>query len=75
MLSGFLVEQDPQVVVLRGLDGQNVTLPRAEIAEMKAAGVSLMPEGLVDAMDDRQVQDLFAYLPTSQPLVMKQSER
>jgi len=42
---GFLAEQDPQVVVLRGLDGQNVSLPRGQIADMKNAGVSLMPEG------------------------------
>ncbi len=68
VVTGFLVEQDPQVVVLRGLDGQNVTLPRTEIQEMKAAGVSLMPEGLLDGFDEKQVRDLFAYLRISQPL-------
>jgi len=68
MVTGFLVEQDPQVVVLRGLDGQNVALPRADIREIKAAGVSLMPEGLLDAFDEKQVRDLFAYLRTTQPL-------
>ena len=53
---------------LRGLDGQNVTLTRAEIQEMKAAGASLMPEGLLDAFDEKQVRDLFAYLSITQPL-------
>lgn len=71
VINGFLVEQAPQVVVLRGLDGQNVSLTRAEIAEMKNAGVSLMPEGLLDAYDDQQVRDLFAYLRTTQPLMVK----
>jgi len=72
-LSGFLVEQDPQLVVLRGLDGQNVSLPRSQIADLKNAGVSLMPEGLLDVFSDQQVRDLFAYLRTMQPLVVKAS--
>jgi len=36
---------------------------------MKAAGVSLMPEGLLDTFNDQQVRDLFAYLRSTQPLV------
>src|SRR5260221_5340241 len=73
VINGFLAEQDPQVVVLRGLDGQNVSLQRTQIADMKNAGVSLMPEGLLDAFSDQQVRDLFAYLRTTQPLPMKVS--
>jgi putative heme-binding domain-containing protein len=73
VINGFLAEQDPQVVVLRGLDGQNVSLPRGQIADMKNAGVSLMPEGLLDAYSDQQVRDLFAYLRTTQPLPVKAS--
>jgi len=68
-LSGFLVEQNPQSIVLRGLDNQNVVLPRAEISELKRAGLSLMPEGLLDGWKPQQVRDLFAYLRSTQPLV------
>jgi putative heme-binding domain-containing protein len=67
-LTGFLLERDARIVVLRGLDGQNITLDRKDIAEMRAAGMSLMPEGLLDAMTDQQVRDLFAYLRSTQPL-------
>jgi hypothetical protein len=35
---------------------------------MKAAGLSLMPEGLLDPLNDQQVRDLFAYLRSTQPL-------
>jgi putative heme-binding domain-containing protein len=70
-LNGFLVEKDDQVVVLRGLDGQNITLDRKEITVMKAAGISLMPEGLLDSFNPQQVRDLFAYLRSTQPLVGK----
>jgi len=68
-LSGFLVEQDNQTIVLRGLDNQNVTLARSELVELKAAGLSLMPEGLLDSFTEQQNRDLFAYLRSTQPLV------
>ncbi len=67
-LTGFLVERDTKVIVLRGPDGQNVSIEQSNISEMKAAGMSLMPEGLLDSLDDRQVRDLFAYLRSTQPL-------
>jgi putative membrane-bound dehydrogenase-like protein len=67
-LNGFLVERDANVVVLRGPDGQNVALQQKEIVEMRAAGLSLMPEGLLDNLDEQQVRDLFAYLRSTQPL-------
>ncbi len=68
-LSGFLLEQDPQTIVLRGLDNQNVTLARADLIELKPAGMSLMPEGLLDGFNDEQARALFAYLRSTQPLV------
>ncbi|MDB6039653.1 MAG: hypothetical protein JWM99_3494 [Verrucomicrobiales bacterium] len=68
-LSGFLAEQDNQRIVLRGLDGQNTTMSRSDLLELKAAGLSLMPEGLLDGFDDQQARDLFAYLRSTQPLV------
>ncbi len=68
VVNGFLAEQDPARVVLRALDGQNVSLERANIAEMKAAGVSLMPEGLLNVLNEQQVRDFFAYLQSAQPI-------
>lgn len=68
-LTGFVVRQDDRAVVLRGMDGQDVVLQRAEIAELRPAGMSLMPEGLVESLGDQEVRDLFAYVRSSQPLV------
>jgi putative heme-binding domain-containing protein len=68
-LSGFLAGQNHQTVMIRGLDGQVVSVPRREVASMRASAVSLMPEGLLDAFDEQQVRDLLAYLRSSQPLV------
>ena len=67
-LSGFLVERDAQLLVLRGVDGQNVTLEPKDVVEMRPGSLSLMPEGLLDPLSDEQVRDLFAYLRTTQPL-------
>ncbi|HKX62791.1 MAG TPA: PVC-type heme-binding CxxCH protein, partial [Verrucomicrobiae bacterium] len=67
-LTGFLVRRDEKVTVLRGPDGQNVSIEQKEIKEMRAAGLSLMPEGLLDGLGEQQVRDLFAYLRSTQPL-------
>jgi putative heme-binding domain-containing protein len=67
-LSGFVIERDDKILVLRGPDGQNFTLEQKDIAGMRAAGLSLMPEGLLDTFSDQQVRDLFAYLRSTQPL-------
>lgn len=67
-LSGFLTDQDNQVVVLRGLGGEDIRLQRAEIKELQPMGRSLMPEGLLEGMTDQQLRDFFAYLRISQPI-------
>jgi putative heme-binding domain-containing protein len=68
-LSGFLVERYEDGMVLRGLDGETTHIKSAETVRTRSAGASLMPEGLLDAFDDQQVRDLFAYLRSHQPLV------
>lgn len=61
-LSGFLVSRDTQIVVLRGLEGEDITLRQAEIKSLSPVSRSLMPEGLLDNMDGQKIRDLFAYL-------------
>jgi putative membrane-bound dehydrogenase-like protein len=68
LLSGLLVDKDNQVVVLRGADGQSVTVRQTQIEEMAAQKKSLMPEGLLKNLSEQQVRDLFAYLRSTQPL-------
>ncbi|HQU43160.1 MAG TPA: c-type cytochrome, partial [Pirellulales bacterium] len=68
VVSGFLVDRDNQVIVLRGADGQNVSLVQSEIEEMLPQRKSLMPEGVLAKMTEQDVRDLFAYLRSTQPL-------
>jgi putative heme-binding domain-containing protein len=67
-LNGFVAEQDNRVVVLKGADGQTLILSRDDIDDMQAIPRSLMPERVLQPLDDQQVRDLFAYLRSTQPL-------
>jgi putative heme-binding domain-containing protein len=67
-LSGFLSGQDAAVIILRGLDGQDVSLPRDEVRELKPAPASLMPEGLLTGWSEQELRDFFAYLRIPQPI-------
>jgi putative heme-binding domain-containing protein len=69
ILSGVIVEQDKNVIILRDADGHDTTLDRKAIDALRPSKKSLMPEQLLDTLNAQQVRDLFAYLRSSQPLV------
>jgi putative membrane-bound dehydrogenase-like protein len=69
ILSGVIVEQDKNVIILRDTDGHDTTLDRNAIDTTRSSEKSLMPEGLLDTLTAQQVRDLFAYLRSTQPLV------
>lgn len=68
VLNGFLVQKDSQVVILRGVDGQNVILRQDEIDDLRVLPQSVMPEGTLKTLADQQLRDLFAYLRSTQPV-------
>lgn len=74
MASGFLTDQDRQVLSLRGADGQTQTIPRDEIEELQVSPRSIMPDDLLRGMSDERIRDLFAYLRSTQPLVRANSK-
>jgi putative membrane-bound dehydrogenase-like protein len=67
ILSGFKVEENPQVVILRGLDGHDHLVPRKEIASFTPLERSLMPEGLLSSLETEELRHLFAYLASTTP--------
>ncbi len=68
VLTGFVADRDQQVVVLRGVDGQNTVVPKEEIEVLKAIPQSVMPEGTLNPLADQPLRDLFAYLRANQPV-------
>ena len=61
MVSGIVASDDQSTVVLKTL-GEPITVQRADIAEMQVSEQSMMPEGLLAALDEQSVRDLFVYL-------------
>jgi putative heme-binding domain-containing protein len=62
VLSGLIVEQTPEMIVLRDAKGQRTRVAAAEVQELKEADVSLMPESLSKELTPEQLRDLFSYL-------------
>ncbi|MGY8655348.1 MAG: PVC-type heme-binding CxxCH protein [Verrucomicrobiia bacterium] len=66
-LVGLIENQDTRTVTMRGLDNQPVLIPRDKIKKLQASHISLMPEGLTEALPDEMIVDLFAYIMTRTP--------
>ena len=64
LVEGFLVSDDPKGITLRMMGGAEQRIPRNEIARAKWTNRSLMVPGLLDALSEEQVADLFAYIKT-----------
>ncbi len=68
VLNGFLADKDSQIVILRGVDGQNVIVKKDDIEDMHVIPQSVMPEGALKLLTEQQIRDLFAYVRSSQPV-------
>jgi putative heme-binding domain-containing protein len=60
-LSGVVPAQTAKTVTLRALTG-TTTVERSEIVMQILSPVSMMPEGLIEALSETQVRDLIGYL-------------
>lgn len=60
-LAGFIRSQTDRIVVLRTLT-EELSIPVRDIADTHVSPQSLMPEGLIDSLDEAGVRDLIGYL-------------
>jgi putative heme-binding domain-containing protein len=75
-LSGLLVEQSEQRVILKLQGGKVETIPRDQVEQLVASPLSLMPEGWEKQLSEQDLVDLLAYItldgppddPQAQPL-------
>ena len=58
---GILVTETEASITLRG-EVEDVTVLKSDIADLRVSDVSLMPEGLEDALSDQEIADVIAYL-------------
>jgi putative membrane-bound dehydrogenase-like protein len=61
VLNGFIAASTDRTITLRTMT-ETLTLERSEIAGKQELSQSLMPDGLLQALSETQVRDLFAYL-------------
>lgn len=76
VISGFIVAGNPQAITFKDLEGNVLQLSRDRIESMETSKISVMPEGLLDAYNDQQIRDLFAYLQSNvmKPETPKENE-
>lgn len=62
ILTGLIVEDSPQRVILKLQGGKLETVPRAQVEELKTSALSLMPEGVEAQLTPQEIADLFAFI-------------
>jgi len=62
LLAGLVRAQDEDALRLVGVDGKETILRRAEVRELRPSTVSLMPSGLLDALNESQIRDLLTFV-------------
>ncbi len=62
ILNGLLRAESPSSVTLREAEAKDTVIPRSEIKEMYASGLSLMPEELEKDMEQQTMADLLFFL-------------
>ena len=61
VLTGLVESESEQTLTIVNAN-ERVVIPVDEIAQRRVAEVSVMPNGLLEPLDEREIRDLFAYL-------------
>ena len=64
ILTGLALEDSTDRLLLKTADGRRVAIQPSEIEERAVSEVSLMPEGLAQALQEQELVDLLTYLAT-----------
>jgi len=71
VFNGLIVEETAERLIIKNAEGERIVLAAKDVVSKTALQVSLMPEGLVQNLSDKELVDLLAYLATlKQPSVI-----
>lgn len=73
VLSGLVVAQSEATVSLQ-TPTELLVLDRSLVSESRPTELSLMPEGLLDRLSEREIRDLFAYLMSPRQVPLPDAE-
>jgi putative heme-binding domain-containing protein len=62
VVQGLLVSRDAEAIVIRQPDTADIRIPAQDVAQADFLPISIMPEGLLEAMTPQEVSDLFTHL-------------
>jgi putative heme-binding domain-containing protein len=60
-LSGIILNQTDRMLTIQ-TPTEKLTLQKSEIDNIKPSQLSMMPDGLLNNLNEQQIVDLFAYL-------------
>jgi putative heme-binding domain-containing protein len=66
-VSGLLVEESRQRIVLKLPGGGPEVIPRNDVKWIRAGKLSMMPEGIENLLEKAELADLFAFLSLDRP--------
>jgi len=69
ILTGNIVEEDQQKVVLN-MVGTKMVIPKSDILKRDVSKISMMPEGLLDTLNDKDFLNLIKYLQTEKQVAV-----
>ncbi len=67
IFTGIVTSETGGSITIVGVDGIPRTIPRSELESLRSTGLSLMPNGLEQAMKPADVADLFAFIASHGP--------
>jgi putative heme-binding domain-containing protein len=67
MLTGLIVDRSPTAITLVDAKTERTVLAQDKIESLDPSSVSLMPESILDPLDDQQIRNLFSYLQADSP--------
>jgi putative heme-binding domain-containing protein len=74
VLNGVIAEQTDRTLTLR-TPTERLVLQPADVKEIRESTFSLMPEGLLEALDEKQTRDLIAYLMAPRQVALPASSQ
>lgn len=68
LFNGLIAEKTPGSITLVNANNVRTTISMSDVVDVREAGTSLMPEGLVTPLSGDDLRDLFAYLQGPGPI-------
>ncbi len=62
ILTGLLADQNESTVTVLDAKNQRTVIKRSNIEELKASDTSLMPDNVLEPLNEQDIRDLFAYV-------------